>query len=118
MSILSSFLKSEFKGSKNQIRNSSADITNEFKSFLCDVEDLFNSSSALTADEVSKAKEQLNQRIKTARATMRDASGNIVQQAFRTAASTNQYAHQQPWKVVGTGVAISFLIGYLLASRE
>ena len=118
MSILSSFLKSEFKGSKSKFQDSSADIAHEFSNFLCDVEELFKSSSALSADELAKAKEQLNHRIKSARATMGEASGNIFQQAYRTAAKTNQYAHQQPWKVLGAGVALSFFVGYILARRE
>lgn len=118
MSILSSAVKSELNGSKNQLQDVSADIAKEFKNFLCDVEDWFKSSNSLTGDDFTKAKEQLNQRIKTARAVIDDASGNILQQARRTAALTNQYAHQQPWTVVGTSAAVSFLLGYLLASRD
>ena len=118
MSILSSFVKTELNGSKNQIHDSSADITKEFKNFLCDVEDLFKSSSALTGDDLAKTKQELSQRIKTARATIGDASGNIVQQAIKKAALTNQYVHQQPWTIIGTGVALSFLVGYLLARRD
>jgi len=118
MSILSSALKSEINSSKNEIQDASADISKEFKNFLYDVEDLFKSSNSLTGDELAKAKEQLNQRIKKARATLDDASGNILQHARRTAALTNQYVHQQPWTVVGTSAALSFILGYLLASRD
>jgi len=118
MSILSSAVKSEINNSKNEIQDASADISKEFKNFLYDIEDLFKSSSSLTGDDLNKAKEQLNQRIKKARATLDDASGNILQHARRTAALTNQYAHQEPWKIVGAGAAIGFLLGYALAPRD
>jgi ElaB/YqjD/DUF883 family membrane-anchored ribosome-binding protein len=118
MSIFSSAVKTELNSTKHDIQDASADISKEFKNFLSDVEDLFKSSTSLTGDDLNKAKEQLNQRIKKARATLDDASSDILQHARRTAALTNEYAHQQPWKVVGAGVAISFLLGYALASRD
>lgn len=118
MAILSSAVKSELKSTKHDIQDASADISKEFKNFLSDVEGIFKSSTSLTGDDLNTVKEQLNQRIKKARATLDDASGNVLQHARRAATLSNEYAHQQPWKVVGAGVAISFLIGYALASRD
>lgn len=118
MSFLSSAVKSDLNNSAHQIQDASSDIAKEFKKFVGDIEDLFKSSNALTGDELAKTKKQLDQRIKTARTSLNDASGNILQNARRTAALTNQYVHQQPWTVVGTGAALSFLLGYLLASRD
>ncbi len=118
MSFLTSAVKSDYNSSKHQIQDASSDIANEFKSFVCEIEDLIKSSSAFTGDELSKTKEQLNKHIKKARNSLDAASGNILQNARRTAALTNQYVHQQPWTVVGTSAALSFLVGYLLASRD
>ncbi len=118
MSFLSSVKKSELKSAKQQVQHSSEDVLNEFKSFLDDMEDLFQSTTSATGDDLVKAKSQLKQRIKSAKATIGDASDNIFQQARKTAAVTNTYVHQQPWTVIGAGVALSFLLGVVLTRRD
>jgi len=118
MSFLSSATKTELNNSKHQIQEASADVLKEFKSFLNDVEDLVQSTTTLTGEDLAKAKSQLKQRINTAKETIGEAGGNIFQQARRTANLTNHYVHEQPWTVIGTGAALSFLVGFLLASRR
>lgn len=118
MSFLSSATKSELNSSKHQVQQASTDVLKEFKSFLNDVEDLFQSTSSLTGEDLAKAKTQLKQRISTAKETIGDASGNVFKQARKTAALTNNYVHEQPWTIIGTSVALSFLVGFLLARRN
>ncbi|GGY71912.1 hypothetical protein GCM10011613_16020 [Cellvibrio zantedeschiae] len=118
MSFLSAVTKSELKNSKHQAQQSSEDVLKEFKSFLSDVEDLFHSTTSATGDDLVKAKSQLKQRISTAKETIGDAGDNIFKQARKTAAITNTYVHDQPWKVIGTGIALSFLLGFVLARRD
>lgn len=118
MSFLSSATKSELNSSKHQVQEASQDVLKEFKSFLNDVEGLVQSTASLTGDDLAKAKAQLNQRISTAKETIGEASGNIFKQARKTAAITNNYVHEQPWTVIGTGVALSFLLGFVLARRD
>lgn len=118
MSFLTAVKKSELKSAKTQAQHSSQEVLNEFKSFLDDMEDLFQSTASATGDDLVKAKSQFKQRIKSAKATIGDASDNIFHQARKTAAVTNDYVHQQPWTVIGAGVALSFLLGFVLSRRD
>ena len=118
MSFLSAATKSELNSSKQHVQESSVDALKEFKSFLNDVEDLFQSTTTLTGEDLAKAKIQLKQRINTAKESIGEASDNIFKQARKTAAITNHYVHEQPWTVIGTGVALSFLLGFVLARRD
>lgn len=118
MSFLSSATKSEFNSSKKQVQEASTDVLKEFKSFISDVEDLYQSTSSLTGEDLAKAKTQLKQRIRVAKDTIGDASGNVLKQARKTAAITNNYVHEQPWTVIGAGIAVSFLVGFLLSRRD
>lgn len=118
MSFLSSATKSELNSSKQQVQQASADVAKEFKSFLNDIEDLFQSTTSATGEDLVNAKAQLKQRISSAKEVIGDASSNVFQQARKTAALTNNYVHEQPWTVIGTGVALSFLVGFLLARRD
>lgn len=72
----------------------------------------------MTGEELVKAKAELSKRIDTAKVSMTDASHSIAEQAKKTATITNNYAHEQPWQVIGAGSAIGFLLGYLLARRS
>ena len=118
MSFLSSATKAELHSSKNKAQESATDVLKEFKSFLSDVEDLFQSTTSLTGDDLVKAKNQLKQRISVAKENIGDASGNVFKQARKTAAITNNYVHEQPWTVLGAGIAVSFLVGFLLSRRD
>ena len=40
-----------------------------------------------------------------------------MQRARHTAAATNSYVHKQPWKAVGTGAALAFLLARALSKR-
>lgn len=118
MSFLSSVKKAELNSSKKQAKEASVDVLKEFKSFLYDVEDIFQSTASLTGDDLNKAKVQLKQRISSAKETIGEASDSVLKQARKTAAITNNYVHEQPWTVVGAGVALSFVVGFLLARRD
>lgn len=118
MSFLSAVKKAEIKSAKKQVQSSSEDVINEFKSFLDDMEDLFQSATSTTGDDLAKAKSEFKQRVKSAKQTIGDASDNIFLQARKTAAVTNDYVHKQPWTVIGAGVAISFLLGFALSRRD
>jgi ElaB/YqjD/DUF883 family membrane-anchored ribosome-binding protein len=117
MSFLSSATKSQLNSNKQQAQAASTDVLNEFKSFLSDVEDLFQQTTSLTGDDLAKAKTQLKQRISSAKENIGEASGNVFKQARKTATLTNNYVHDQPWTVIGAGVAVSFLVGFLLSRR-
>jgi len=110
-------LKSLVNG-KDQVQQASVDISKEFKSFLCDIEDLFKETTSLTGDDLARAKVKLNQRIEEAKETAGVAGKTIAQQARRTAAATDAYVRERPWTVLGAGVALSFLVGYLLSRRD
>jgi ElaB/YqjD/DUF883 family membrane-anchored ribosome-binding protein len=116
--LFSSSTKSSLANSKQQMQETSKDISKEFKNFLCEVEDLFKQSTSLTGDDLAKAKEKFNERVQSARETLGETGETIMEQARRSAKVANTYVHEKPWTTLGAGVAISFLVGYLLASSR
>jgi ElaB/YqjD/DUF883 family membrane-anchored ribosome-binding protein len=101
----------------SKARKASSSISNEFHSFLNDVEELFKATTSLTGEDLARAKAKLSARIDAAKESVEELSGTIVHQARKTAAVTNHYVHEQPWTVIGAGAAVSFLLGFLLARR-
>jgi len=118
MSFLSSSAKADLNSGKHHLQAASKDVANEFKSFLSDMEDLFQSSTSLTGDDLNKAKAQFKKRLAQAKESIGDTGDTVLEQARKTATVTNNYVHEQPWAAIGAGAAISFLVGFLLARRS
>jgi ElaB/YqjD/DUF883 family membrane-anchored ribosome-binding protein len=118
MSILSRTVKTEPSDSKDKIHAASTDLANEFKSFVSDIESLLKETASLTGDELAQAKIKLNQRISAAKQCISNASDTMLDQARKTATRTNEYVHEQPWAVIGTGALVSFVLGMLLGHRD
>jgi ElaB/YqjD/DUF883 family membrane-anchored ribosome-binding protein len=94
-----------------------SNVLQEFQSFLTDIEALVKDATSLTGDELTQAKFKLNARIAMAKAATEVGSRNIMQRARQTAVATNGYVREQPWKAVGAGAAIAFLLGRAFTKR-
>lgn len=95
----------------------SSNASQEFQSFLTDIEALVKDVTSLNGDELTQAKFKLNARIAMAKAATEVGNRNIMQRARQTAVATNGYVREQPWKAVGAGAAIAFLLGRAFTKR-
>jgi ElaB/YqjD/DUF883 family membrane-anchored ribosome-binding protein len=92
-------------------------ISSEFKNFLSDVEDLVKQATQLTGEELARAQEKLNARIVAAKESVSDVGAAVSDRARSAAQVTNEYVHEQPWKVISIGAAFGLLLGFVLARR-
>lgn len=122
MSILSHTAKADLNKGKEEIKEASADISQEFKTFVADVESMIKETASLTGDDLARAQIKLNQRIVAAKQHINKAGHSIAHQAAeqtrKAAVRTNEYVHEQPWAVIGTGAVVSFVLGLLLGSSH
>jgi ElaB/YqjD/DUF883 family membrane-anchored ribosome-binding protein len=96
----------------------SSGIAHEFQSFVADIEDLIKATTNLTGDDLSRAKEKLQQRITSEKNSAEKISTTLLNKARKTAETTNTYVHDQPWNAIGAGAAVGLLVGYLMARRS
>ena len=95
-----------------------AGLSHEFHNFVDDVEHLIEETSSLTGEELDQARVKLNERIATARNLVEKKGNSLTRQARKSVAAGNKYVHQQPWQIVGAGVAAGLLIGLALVRRR
>lgn len=93
-------------------------VSEEFQNFLTDIETLMKATQTLTGEELELAKAKFNERVAAARVAVENVSRTVSERACDTMEMTNTYVHEQPWKAVGVGTAIGFLLGLALARRN
>ncbi|MDD0841431.1 MULTISPECIES: DUF883 family protein [Pseudomonadaceae] len=92
-------------------------VPRDFQNLLTDIEDLIKGATSLTGEELTEARNRLNARIAEVRVAVQNINDSVTQRARQTAAVANEYVHEQPWKALGTSVAIAFLLGFVVARR-
>lgn len=91
--------------------------SSELHNFIADIEDLVKEATTLTGEDLSKAKAKLSARLSEAKESAAEMGGVLTQRARKSAAYTNEYVHEQPWKAIGAGAAAGLIIGFALARR-
>ena len=92
-------------------------ITQEFRNFVADMEDLIKANTSLTGDDLARAKASLQARVASARAFVEEMPGAISDRARNTAKITDGYVRERPWQTIGITAAVGLLIGVLLGRR-
>lgn len=92
-------------------------LSHEFHNFLADIEDFINATTMLTGEDLIQAKEKISERITTAKESIEDVGDAIALQARKTVTDASDYVHADPWKAIGAGAAIAFLLGLVIARR-
>mgnify|MGYP000739365070 CR=1 FL=1 len=92
-------------------------VSEEFHNFIADIENLIKETTTLTGEDLSRAKEKLTTRLAEAKESVQDVGGAIAQRGRRAATVTNEYVHEQPWKVIGASALIGLLVGFALTRR-
>lgn len=126
-------MSTESYGSKSNIRGqgvvpspSMASTTNgvmsgvsrEPQNFLSDIEDVIKATTPFTGEDLARAKSKLSASVNAAKQSVEKIGGAIADQARNTATATDAYVHEQPWKAIGIGAGLGFLIGLVLARRR
>lgn len=105
------------QASAKSVGDSASALSSEFRNFVADIEDLVKSSTSLTGDELAAARKKIAERIGSAKETLGEVGETALARARRTAAATDNYVHEEPWKAIGVGAALGFLAGVLVARR-
>ena len=105
-------------GSRGEVNDRYADVANDFRTFVQDVEALVKATATLSGEELASAKVKLSERIAQAKAAADSLGASIAERASKTAETANNYAHEKPWQVAGAGAALGFLAGYLVSGRK
>lgn len=90
-------------------------LPREVHNVLSDIEHLIEQTTSITGDDLVRAKARLGERIVEARHALSEAGSAIAQATRRNADVVHRLAHERPWTMIGIGIALGGLFGFLLA---
>jgi ElaB/YqjD/DUF883 family membrane-anchored ribosome-binding protein len=74
--------------------------------------------SAETGSNLEQVTEHIEEGIRAGKYTWREIQNKVVSKTRAAATTTNHYARENPWKVVGIAAGLGFVLGLLLAPQS
>jgi ElaB/YqjD/DUF883 family membrane-anchored ribosome-binding protein len=71
-----------------------------------------------TGGDLEQVTEHIKEGIRAGKYTWRDIQRAITTKTREAASTTDQYAHENPWRVIGMAAGLGFLLGLVLAPRS
>jgi ElaB/YqjD/DUF883 family membrane-anchored ribosome-binding protein len=68
--------------------------------------------------DLEQVTENIEAGIRAGKYTWRDIQNAVVTKTREAATTTDHYAHENPWKVVGIAAGLGFVLGLLLAPQS
>lgn len=89
----------------------------ELKSLADTLEEVLNSSSDKSKEELGKLRSKAERALKDSRHRLGETSDAIAKQTREAAARADEYVRDNPWTGVGIGAAVGVVLGVLLSRR-
>ncbi|MGU3414711.1 YqjD family protein [Enterobacteriaceae bacterium C23F] len=97
--------------------NTSEHLRNELKSLADTLEEVLNSSTDKSKEELGKLRSKAERALKDSRYRLGETSDVIAKQTREAAARADEYVRDNPWTGVGIGAAVGLVLGVLLTRR-
>lgn len=92
-------------------------MAGDFRTMISDSEDLLKAASTVSSEGFTAARTKFEEKLRSAKAALADASQPAFDRTMETAAAANDYVRGNPWTAVGVAAAAGVLIGFLAAKR-
>ncbi len=92
-------------------------MAGDFRTLITDSEDLLKAAATVSGEGFTAARTKFEDKLRTAKATLADASQPVIDRTRETAAVADDYVRGNPWTAVGVAIAAGVLIGILAARR-
>lgn len=88
-------------------------MAGDFRTMINDGEDLLKAAATVSGEGFGAARAKFEDKLKSARATLAEASQPMFDRTRESAAAADKYVHGNPWTAVGVAITAGVLIGFL-----
>lgn len=96
----------------------SAELTDEFRSFVGDMEAMLKNSASLQGEELARARKALEERVHKAKGVVDEKGNRLAQYTKENLHQAGDYARTHPWTVTGATLALGVAVGLLIFKRK
>jgi len=87
-------------------------------SLIADGQAALKAAATASGESLAAARTQVERRLKSAGATITDASQPVIDRARQSATAADALVRRHPWTVAGVAIAAGVVIGFLAARQS
>lgn len=92
-------------------------LIEDLRHVVVDAENLLRATVDQAGESAAYARARIQDSLKTAKARLATAQGSMMERTLDAAKATDQFAHENPWKLFGIAAAAGAVIGMLVTRR-
>jgi ElaB/YqjD/DUF883 family membrane-anchored ribosome-binding protein len=92
-------------------------IAHDIKAVIADAEDLLRATASQAGDQISAARERIQDSLYRAKVKLAEAEGAVMDSTREMARATDDYVHDHPWRAVGIAAGVGLIVGLLISRR-
>ena len=97
--------------------NGARRATGEVQNLLADVEELLGRITNIDDADIAAVRERVSDSIGKARDSMQSTASKLQDRAVSAAGTADDFAHDNPWSLIGISAVAGIVIGMLVARR-
>ena len=94
-----------------------SDLQSDVKSAIAGAEDMLAHAASSTGDKAAEMRARALDQLKALQSRLKDAQGAAVKKGKAAAHATDEYAHENPWRITAAAVCLGLIVGLLVARR-
>jgi len=92
-------------------------LVDDFVSVLSEAEELLKKAGNETGERARDLRAQVEGKLLAAKLRLQELEGEAIDRAKEAAKYTDEYVHDNPWRMIGIAAAIGFVAGLMINRR-
>jgi ElaB/YqjD/DUF883 family membrane-anchored ribosome-binding protein len=100
------------------VQNAKQQLLDDFGKVVSDAEGLLKAVGSMPGDKAAEVRASVESSLNSAKARLRDLQGAAVEKTTAAARAADDYAHDNPWPLIGAAALFGFVLGLVVGDRD
>ena len=91
-------------------------LVDDFSKIVADSEGLLRAMASVPGEKATAMRASVEANLNSAKARLRDIQGMATERASAAVRAPDEYAHENPWPLIGAAAAVGFILGVIVSS--
>ena len=93
-------------------------LVEDFQKVVTDTEALLRAMASVPGEKAIAMRANVEERLNVAKERLRGLQGAAVEKTTAAARATDEYAHENPWTLIGVAAVVGLLVGLIISDRR